>query len=80
MTDGWIAFFLVVGVVLTIFGGRILFSDKALDQMYKKGYWKDKSAVFDRKSGRRFDRYYNGGGIFLLGIVMIIVSVVAFLI
>ena len=80
MSDGWLIFFITVGIVLTIFGGRILFSDKALDRMYEKGYWKNRSVVFDKKDGKRFDRYYNGGGLFALGIIMVAASIIAFLV
>jgi len=74
----WLVIFFAVGVWLTIFGGRILFSDKYLNRMYKKGYWKEDSVWFDEKTGGRFDRYGRGGRIFLVGLILVIGSIIAF--
>ena len=61
MSNAEIIFLLIIGVALVIFGGRIMFSDKALNAMYKSGYWKIDTVFLDEKSSRRIDRYYRGG-------------------
>lgn len=77
MNNSWLIFFIIVGVLLTIFGGRILFSDKALDKMYEKGWWRRDIAV-EEKRNRQYDRYGRGGSIFILGLILIVGSIVAF--
>src|SRR3989344_4150595 len=61
MSNVEITIFFAIGVGLLIFGGRILFSDQALEKMYKSGYWKKDSVWFSEKEGRQFDRLYRGG-------------------
>lgn len=74
----WLMFFFVAGVWFTILGGRILFSDRTLEKMYEKGYWKKESVWFNEKSGKRYDRYARGGSIFALGLILVVGSIIAF--
>jgi hypothetical protein len=43
--------------------------------MISQGIWKI-APPFDQKSGRKFDRYTSGAGIFIAGIALIVVALV----
>ncbi len=64
--------------LLTGIGGGVLFSEKGLDEMYKLGIWKDQSKLFVEKESRRMDRFYGGGGLFMVGFTIIFGLVVGF--
>ena len=61
--DKGLLFLIVIGILLVIFGAKILFSKKYLDEMYEKGWWKREFDLFGEKGARRADRY-RGGSLF----------------
>ncbi len=65
----------LLAFILTVLGGSILFSDKALDKIYKLGIWKDESKLFGEKESRRLDRFYRGGRIFIIWLIVLVALV-----
>ena len=59
-----------IGLLFTLGGGSIVFSNKVLDWMYKEKLW-EVAPPFDEKSDRKWRRLTTGWGTFLMGIVIL---------
>jgi hypothetical protein len=53
-------------------GGMILFTDRGLEWMYRRGIWKRSDRIFDEKDAGWFDRYVSGSAFFFTGLIMVI--------
>jgi len=71
--DYGLVFLFVFGICLAYGGGKIAFSKDGVEWMYRQGIWKI-AWPFDQKSGRRFDRYTSGLGIFIAGVALIVLA------
>ena len=70
---------MLLGLILTVGGGLILFTDRGLEWMYKQGIWARESRLIKEKEKRRLDRYNGGGGFFAAGLITFVGSSLAFL-
>jgi hypothetical protein len=68
-----------LGLVLTVGGGLILFTDRGLEWMYKQKIWSKNNPTFSDKQRERLDRYVRGGGFFVGGLITLAGSLLAFL-
>jgi len=66
---------LLAGIVFTFTGGRILFTKRGVDYMYRDGIWKEGHTF-----GRSYDRFALGGSIFALGVILLVAAIAGFLI
>ena len=66
--NGFFVFFLVAGMLLSIWGFLIVFSNPFFEWM-EANLWKDDSKIMSERAGRNYDRYGRGLRILLLGIV-----------
>ena len=74
---GWhISNYLCDRILLTYGGGMILFTDRGLEWMYRKGIWNRKDKLFDEREKRKFDRV-SGSAIFFTGLIMTIGTIIA---
>ena len=63
----------IAGVLLTIHGGRLLWSKKYENMMYEKGIWQKGKAFFKTEAdARKFSRLLFGGQAFVGGIMFIL--------
>ena len=58
----------------------VLFTDRGLEWMYKKGIWNWKDNLFNEREKQKFDRQVRGSAVFFTGLIMTIGTIIAIVI
>jgi hypothetical protein len=77
--NGILVVLILLGLLLTVGGALVMFTDRGLEWMYKQGIWSLKGEAVHDKARRRVDKYIRGAGILVCGLIMFGGSLLAFL-